>query len=264
MDSLSLDCLGTGDGWPCADRSHSAFLYQFPGATFLIDCGEPVSRAFKAGGWDYNLIDRVFLSHLHFDHLGGFFMLIQGLWLEARRRPLTVHLPRDGISPVARLLDAGCIFPELLRFNLRFAALKARRPAVTRGIKVTPFLTTHLHRLRATFQGKYAQAFESFSFLLQGNGLRVAHSADLGAVEDLSPLLRQPVDLLVCELAHFEIEALTAFLRSQPVRRVLFVHLARPLREDLAATRRKLRSGLGGIPFSIAWDGERVTVVAPR
>src|ERR1051325_11930468 len=40
MAEFSLTCFGVGDGWPCADRKHAAFLYRFGHATILIDCGE--------------------------------------------------------------------------------------------------------------------------------------------------------------------------------------------------------------------------------
>ena len=47
-----------------------------------MDCGETVSGGYKATGLDYDTIDRIFISHLHSDHIGGFFMLMQGFWLE--------------------------------------------------------------------------------------------------------------------------------------------------------------------------------------
>jgi len=96
-----------GDGWPCVDRNHSAFLYRFGPATLLIDCGEAVTRNYAAAGLDSNLIDRIFLSHLHCDHVGGFFMFIQGLWLQQREKELPVHLPAYAVPPVRNLLDAA-------------------------------------------------------------------------------------------------------------------------------------------------------------
>mgnify|MGYP000234913366 CR=1 FL=1 len=42
MSTINLTCLGTGDGHPSVERSHSAFLYESGGATVLMDCGEPV------------------------------------------------------------------------------------------------------------------------------------------------------------------------------------------------------------------------------
>ena len=123
MHQFSLKCFGVGDGWPSAERYHSSFLYRLQDRAFLIDCGEPISRSFKASGLDYNLIEHIFLSHLHFDHVGGLFMLIQGFWLEARKRALTVHAPSDGILPLRQLLHAGCIFDELLPFPMRYQTL---------------------------------------------------------------------------------------------------------------------------------------------
>lgn len=76
-------------------------------------------------------------------------MLMQGFWLERRRRTLTVHMPEDGIAPVKRLLDAGCVFEDLLSFRLRFRTLRARRSVVMRGVEVTPCPTTHLDQLGA-------------------------------------------------------------------------------------------------------------------
>ena len=90
------------------------------GATVLVDCGEPVMQSLKKRGIGPDAIDRVFLSHLHSDHLGGFFMLIQGFWLGKREKPLTVHLPAEGLEPVRRLLRAAYLFDGLLPFDLHF------------------------------------------------------------------------------------------------------------------------------------------------
>jgi hypothetical protein len=53
--------------------------------------------------------------------------------------------------------------------------------------------------------------------LLESGDKRVAHSGDLGEPEDLEPLLKKPVDLLVCELAHFSPEAIFSYLSGRPV-----------------------------------------------
>lgn len=262
MGSLSLTCLGTGDGWPSADRGHAAFLYRWEGAAFLVDCGEPVTRSCKAIGLAPDLIDRILISHLHFDHVGGFFLMVQGLWLEGRRRPLITHLPAEGIEPVRRMLDAGYLLPDLLPYRLELAPVDPAVPIVVGPVRVTAFPTTHLDGLRRRLGRVHPQPFAAFSFLFEAPGCRVAHSADIGAVHDLDPLLTQPVDLLVCELAHIDLEQLGALLRTRPVRRVLFMHLARIWQADLDATRRRLAAALGDLPFAIAEEGEVVRVDA--
>src|SRR5262245_16927597 len=116
MDSFVLTCLGVGDGMANADRNHSAYLYQFGETTLLLDCGESVSRSYRAAGFSIEAIDRLLLSHLHSDHFGGLFMLLQGLWLEQRRKALPIHMPADGIKPIRQMLDMANLVPELLSF----------------------------------------------------------------------------------------------------------------------------------------------------
>jgi len=258
MDAHLLKCYGVGDGWPCASRHHSSFLYRFGKVSILLDCGEPVSGSFKASGLDYDTIDRIFLSHLHCDHVGGFFMLMQGFWLEQRQKDLVVHLPADGIKPIRQMLDASCIFDELLAFRLRFEPLKAGQPVVTHNVKVTPFPTSHLDSLRQAFQAQYPQSFEAFCFLLESDRTRVGHSADIGSPEDLAPLVEQPLDLLVCEIAHCKPDDLFHFLKGRPIKRILFMHLARRAWLNLEETRAQASNILGSIPFTFAHPGEKI------
>ena len=261
MDSFALKCFGVGDGWACADRNHSSFLYRIGHTSFLIDCGEPASRMFKASGLGYDSIDHIFLSHFHFDHAGGFFMLMQGFWLEQRKKDLPIHLPGYGIGPIRQMLHTGCIFDELLPFRALFTPIMPRQPVLAGpNLRVTAFPTTHLESLRAAFQHKYPHTFEAYSFLIEAGQRRIAHSADIGAPEDLDPLLEKPVDLLVCELAHFQPEDLFRYLQGKPIGRILFIHLARPLWERLEQTRQMAERMLPGIPLGFARDGEELSL----
>jgi ribonuclease Z len=257
MQKFSLKCFGTGDGWPSA-RNHSAFLYRIDETAILIDCGEPISRSFQGSGLDCDALDSVILSHLHFDHVGGFFMLIQGLWLQQRMKALPVYLPRDGIVPMRQMLDAGCIFDELLSFRMRFQPLSEREPIQIGRVRVTPFPTTHLEGFRRRFQKKYPQAFAAFCFLIQAGALRVGHSADIGAPEDLAPLLEEPVDLLVCELAHVNPVELFGFLKGLPIKHIVFVHLAQKQFEHIEELRSLAALQLAHVQVSFALDGDEI------
>src|SRR2546430_7165773 len=148
MQSFSLRCFGVGDGTASADRNHSAYLYRFGNVSLLADCGEPVSRSFKASGLSYDLVDRVLISHLHADHVGGLFMLLQGFWLEKRQKDLRVHMPADGIQPLRQMLQASFLFHELFPFEVIFSPWGSGQPAVDQNVSITPFPTTHLQGLR--------------------------------------------------------------------------------------------------------------------
>ncbi|EEF59901.1 MBL fold metallo-hydrolase [Pedosphaera parvula] len=258
MSQLSVKCFGVGDGWPCADRNHSSFLYRFGKTSFLIDCGEPLDRSYKASGLSYDAFDRIFLSHLHADHIGGFFMLMQGLWLESRKKELLVHMPREGLKPLRQMLNAACIFDELLEFRLRFEALRAGTAVLSKDVRVTPFRSTHLDRLRKTFQKKYPQKFEAFCFLIEAGKMRIGHSADIGSPEDLAPLLSKPLDLLVCELAHFRPEELFDYLQQHEIKRIAFIHLGRSHWEHLKKIRRLSIKMLPDVEIHFPKDQEEI------
>jgi len=257
MQNFSLTCFGTCDGWPSADRNHASFLYRM-GKNILIDCGDSIDRCYKASGLSYQSLDAIFISHLHSDHFGGFFMLMQGCWLEGRSRPLPVFLPAGAIKPLRAMLDAAFLFDEALKFRLGLRPLSANQTVSIGSLKVKAFPTSHLTRTKARFQKKYRCDFSSFGFLLEADGRRVVHSADLGSPEDLAPVLEEPVDLLVCELAHFTPRAIFSFLKKQPVRRVGFVHVARNLYANPGPTRRMAARMLSGIPHSFPRDNAQI------
>jgi ribonuclease BN (tRNA processing enzyme) len=260
MSLVSVKCFGVGDGVPNVDRNHSSYLYTLGGASVLIDCGEPVSRSLKASGMSYDGIDRLVISHLHSDHFGGFLMLLQSFWLEQRRKELVVHLPREAIAPVRQMLRVAYLFEEMMPFQMRFEPLRSGEAIPIGGLAVTPHPTTHLDKLREKFSGKYPGDYEAFCFLLEAGGKRLAHSCDLGAPEDLAPLLAQPVDLLVCEVSHFEPQALFDYLSRHKVKRLALVHIARWRWEQVEKVREAARKTLPGVEVLVPRDQEEITI----
>ena len=254
MEPFSLRCFGVGDGTATAERNHSAYLYHLGEACLLIDCGEPITRSLQAAGLGFDVIDRIFISHLHADHFGGFFMLLQAFWLEKRTKPLQVFVPKESISPLREMLRAAFLFDELLPFPLKFSPLVEGEPLVQQEVRVTPFLTSHLQSLRKRFQTKYPGEYAAYCFLIESGGLRIGHSADLGSPADLDPLLEKPLDLLVCEVAHFKPEDLFAYLKGQDIRQIVFTHVARYYWERLEETRRLAAQLLPQMRFSFPKD----------
>lgn len=183
-------------------------------------------------------------------------MFVQGLWLERRRRPLGVALPAEGIRPLRALLKAAYLFDELIGFPLEFSALRERQPVVVGRVRITPFPTTHLENLRRSFRKLHRKPFDCFSFVVEAPGLRLGHTADIGHVADLEPLLAKPVDHLLCELAHCGLDETCEVLRTREIGHVTFNHLSRELWAAIPETRRRLKERLGGIPFTIAREDQ--------
>lgn len=260
MSSAAVTCFGVGDGVPNVDRNHSSYLYRLGDATVLIDCGEPVAKSLKASGLNYDAIDRVFISHLHSDHFGGFFMLLQSFWLEQRRKDLVVHLPDEAIAPLQQMLRSAYLFEELLPFALRFEPLRTGQTIQVKNLAITPYPTTHLEKLRQRFQGKYPGRYEAFCFLLENGGQRIAHSCDLGAPEDLSPLLAKPAELVVCEVSHFEPQTLFDYLRGQRIQRLALVHIGRREWQDVEKLAEAARKTLPGVEVLVPQDQAKLDI----
>ncbi|WP_332796157.1 MBL fold metallo-hydrolase [Sphingomonas sp. LB3N6] len=86
--------LGTQGGpMPSLTRSEPANLLVRGGAAHLIDAGDnAMTRAIGAGA-TFQTLQTIWLSHLHFDHIGGMFGVL-GLRNQTRTvRPLTIYGP---------------------------------------------------------------------------------------------------------------------------------------------------------------------------
>lgn len=259
MGRRSLICFGTADGAPCEDRNHASFLYRLGTTTILIDCGESIDRTYKASRLSYDTLDTIFLSHLHSDHVGGFFMFMQGMWLERRRRPLNVYLPGKAIRPLREMLNTVFLFAAALPFRLQLLPLENEKMVRVRDIRITPFRTTHLDRTRAQFSKKYRTDFSAYCFLIEHHRVRIGHSADLGQPKDLEPLFAKPIDLLVCELSHFTPDEIFDYLSNRAVKQVAFVHIARAHRQNLPALRRLARKQMPRIRCRFPHDGDELS-----
>jgi len=224
-----------------------------------MDCGEPCGHTLKRMGEDFDAIDLVVISHTHSDHIGGFPMLLQSMWLERRKRPLTVWMPGHAIKLIREWLDACYLFEPLLGFPLKWVALDKQSSLRCGPVQLHAFRTTHLEGLRKQFAASHPVVrFNAFSLLATAGGKRLAYSGDLGSPQDLRPLCVKPLDLLVVELAHFQPQALFEFLQPKDLRRVAITHASRAVRARLAEVRALARKELGPRKTEFVSDGEVV------
>ena len=59
-------------------------------STIVIDCGGDVAQRLLAAGIGLDTIDGLIVTHEHPDHVAGFPLFIEKLWLAGRRRSLTI------------------------------------------------------------------------------------------------------------------------------------------------------------------------------
>lgn len=102
---MYLYVLGSGSSYNPVGRETTMLAVAVGDDVSLVDCGGNALAAFIRMGGDPAQVARLFLTHNHPDHVVGFPLLIQQLWLAGRRTPLPVYAPSETVATARRLMD---------------------------------------------------------------------------------------------------------------------------------------------------------------
>lgn len=111
--SLHIIFLGTAGSVPTPNRSLPAVLMQRNGEQLMFDCGEGVQRQMIKAKGGFHKKMKVFITHMHGDHVLGLPGLLQTMALLDRQRRLDVYGP----SGIRRFLEG---IRETVQFVLTF------------------------------------------------------------------------------------------------------------------------------------------------
>jgi len=100
---VKVTFLGTGGSFPTERRNVTSHAVWVQGETLLFDCGEGAQRQLRRSRHRFS-VDRVFLSHLHLDHVLGLPGYLGTLSLLGRENPLRIYTPRGTNAQLAELL----------------------------------------------------------------------------------------------------------------------------------------------------------------
>lgn len=101
--SPSVTLIGTGAVRAHPTRGGASFLLEIAGEKLLFDCGRLAVHNLNRLGVTTDRIDRVLITHLHFDHLTDLPLLVLLSWVHGRDRSLPVHGPIG----IAEFLEYG-------------------------------------------------------------------------------------------------------------------------------------------------------------
>ncbi len=222
---MKLTFLGTCNGHTSIGREHNSLLVESADGSLLADAGANVPQFLLRQGYAADFPEAFYLSHMHSDHTAHVASLIQSLWLRRRQAPLKFYAPAGVIATIRPWLEHSLLFPGLIGFEIDWVELEDGKTVSTPAGKLTPFATTHLHNLQKRFGADHpSTCFDCFGFTLTSKRKRLVVSADLGAATDLAPVLDQPAQALVVELAHFSIEDLAKVLKGKDLHQVWLTH----------------------------------------
>lgn len=102
----TIHLLGTGAGFSSPDRTTTMLAFDDGSSTVLVDCGGDVIQRALACGLEPDRIDAIILTHEHPDHVSGFPLFMEKIWLGGRRRPIPVCGPAAAIDQARRIFEA--------------------------------------------------------------------------------------------------------------------------------------------------------------
>ena len=132
--------LGTGASVPSKDRSLPCVAVRQGRSISLFDCGEGSQRQLMISPFSFMKIDRIFITHLHGDHILGLPGLLQTMGMSGRRDPVSVYGPTGLLKALKSMLDA-C--EGELEYELRIEEVEGDEEFSFDSFDVTVFRTVH-------------------------------------------------------------------------------------------------------------------------
>lgn len=198
-DSLTVILLGTGVGPPVNLQQFGAsILVEAGGKRFLFDCGRGATIRLTQAGIPIGSISRLFLTHLHSDHVIQIPDLLLTGWAGGRRTiPLEVWGP-DGTGDMMNHIQQAFAFDIHMRRDVDEKLPAAGIQVVSHdlkqgivfdqdGVKITAFLVDH------------GPVQPAFGYRIDYRGHSVALSGDTRVSENLIRFA-QGVDVLIHEV----------------------------------------------------------------
>jgi ribonuclease Z len=103
---MTLYLLGTGAAVSDPHRTTTMLAVEEAGRLVLVDCGGDAVQRLLALGLDPVGLHALVLTHEHPDHVSGFPLLVEKLWLLRRREPIPIYGPAPTLAVVRTVFDA--------------------------------------------------------------------------------------------------------------------------------------------------------------
>lgn len=236
---MKITFFGSSHGVPEPNRQCSSILVETQGQYYFVDMGMMAINGLVTHGIPVDAVKVIFVTHMHGDHTNGIpHFLDLCSWYFKTANPI-VCLPKpeakETIESWIRLNGA-----EPREFEYRQTA---EGLVYDDGVlRVTAIPTQHCPG--------------SFAYVLEADGKRVLFTGDLKRPHVDFPAVEKPLDLIVCESAHFPADEYIPVLQPLTCPRICVTHYVTKHVASILA----LRDALSDREVLIANDGKEILV----
>lgn len=254
-----LTILGTCSGTePIQGRNHTSIALEAGESVYFLDAGEGCARSAHLAGIDLLMTRAIFLSHTHFDHIGG----LAGLFWHTRK--LTSRRKENVCGGDIRLfipqLESWEAVHQLLSytesgFKCKFTITpdlpKLGKFYEDENLTVTGFPSYHLPDSDGLCR--------SFSYRLDFPDYRLVFSGDIGEgrFDALMPVIGDGCDLLLMETGHHNVADVCHFAEENNIGELVLIHHGRDILNNEPYVQETVSTCK--IKTAIAFDGMQIT-----
>ena len=217
---MKLTFLGTSHGVPSKNKYCSCCMLEVGQSIYFVDAGAPVVDELLRMDKNMDNVKAFFTTHSHGDHTNGLFNICHLFNWYFRSTSVDVFFTEEHFCNVfdemLTCMNSGIpICRDRIRLRVAYEGVVFE----DENIRVTYFPTAHMA----------AYGLPAYGILIEAEGRRVLFSGDCSnrlAAHDLPPMLETlPVDIFVCELAHFRIDECCEFLERSLASKIIMTHV---------------------------------------
>ena len=230
-----ITLLGTCSGTePIKDMHHCSLIVDINDSLYWFDCGEGATYSAVTSGFDVMKTRAVFISHMHFDHIGSLSHLlftVQKMYSKHKMRlaygdSIDFYLPKP--TPFEAIKEiAGHTEARPFKFEMNTKSVCDGIVYEDENIRVSAHHNTHLKEDGSC-------GWHSYSYLIEANNKRIVFSGDVGAPEELDHLMSDGCDVLIMETGHHKVENVLSFAEKRSIGKLYFNHHGREIIGDRA------------------------------
>jgi ribonuclease Z len=203
-----LHILGSGSGISVNDRFKSSIVLETDTYNYMFDAGEGCSYLYKNQNLNFHDLQKIFITHIHMDHISGIFQVIENLKLEYHVSPakennrcVEIYIPQilpEAFETVLKILNLNI---SKDKFNLKIGRVISGKVFEDSNLLVTAHRTMH----------DIKKGIISYGYMIKVSDKTIYYSGDLDSISEIKDHVLN-ADIAIVELAHYDLREIKPYV----------------------------------------------------